>query len=301
MEIETKIIKHGNHVINNDTDGYMYNFNTSKNYDFNSHIHKCYEFIHILHGHLLYTVEGSEYILSDGDFIMTTPSELHAFSFPKECIYQREFLHIYPGFLKGYPELINSLDSRRPGYFNRFPAETVEKYGIDKIFRGIEECCVSAEPETDFLVLTYSLQLITKISQVLRKESPEHQEIITNKKANAVCDYIDRHYNETISVGTIANALFVSPAYLSRVFKRETGITIKTYLNMRRVTHAKNLIIQGQPVTNAFLECGFDDYSTFYRAFTKYVGMSPEQFKKGQVSDPRQTARRGGADQSTPL
>jgi AraC-like DNA-binding protein len=280
MEFQKKIIKYGNHVINNDTDGYIYCFNTSNGYNFNSHIHKCYEFIHILHGHFLYTVEGTDYILSDGDFIMTTPSELHAFSFPEECDYQREFLHIYPGFLKDYPDLLDSLNSREIGYFNRFPVETVKKYGIDKIFLGIEECCTNVTPETDLLVLTYAIQLIAKIKQVLRDESPAHQNVTLNKKANAVCDYIDCNYKKNISLNTIADALFISPEYMSRIFKKETGMTVKTYLNMRRITHAKSLIMQGQSISNTFRECGFEDYSTFYRAFVKYVGISPDEFRK---------------------
>lgn len=274
-----KYIKHGNHKINDDANGYMYNYNFSESYNFSSHIHKCYEFIHIIHGHLLYTVEGSDYMLSDGDFIMTAPDELHSFSFPSECEYEREFLHIYPGFLKDYPELINNLDERKIGYFNRFSAETVKKYGIDKIFCGIRECCADVKSETDFLVLTYSLQLIVKISQVLREEAPQYQEIIANSKASAVYEYIDKHYSEAVTLEAVAKAMYVSPSYLSRVFKKETGITIKSYLNMRRVTHAKSLIMQGWPITSVYLECGFFDYSTFYRAFVKYVGMPPEEFK----------------------
>ena len=279
--MEYKIIKHGNHALYNDNDGYMYNFNTSKGYSFNSHIHKCYEFIHIIHGQLIYTVEGNEYMLSDGDFIMTNPSELHSFSFPEVTDYQREFLHIYPGFVKNFPELTEVLNSRKMGYFNRFPSETVEKYGIDKIFGQIEKCCADVEPETDYLVLGLTLALFSKINQVLREETPEHQTIITNKKANAVCDYIDHHYKEDITVESIAAAQFISPSHLSRIFKQETGMTVKAYLTMRRVTNAKNLIMEGrQMITNIYLDCGFDDYSTFYRSFIKYVGMSPEEFKK---------------------
>lgn len=292
MKLEEKVIKHGNHIINNDIDGYMYNFNTSKSYTFNSHMHKCYEFIHIIHGQLLYTVEGTEYMLSDGDFIMTTPDELHSFSFPNNGEYQREFLHIYPGFIKNYPELVRILNSRKAGYFNRFSAEMVKKYGIDKIFQGIEECCTNVEPETDFLVLTYTLQLIAKINQVLRKESPEHQEIITNKKANTIYDYIDHHYTEDIYIDTIAKSLFISPTYLSRVFKKETGMTVKNYLNMRRVTHAKNCIMQGQQPTDIYLECGFKDYSTFYRSFVKFVGMAPDAFKRMHLTFQHSTKNR---------
>ncbi|MBQ9599169.1 MAG: helix-turn-helix domain-containing protein, partial [Clostridia bacterium] len=51
----------------------------------------------------------------------------------------------------------------------------------------------------------------------------------------------------------------------------------------RRVRSAKNLIMQGQSITNAYIESGFRDYSTFYRTFVKYAGMSPDEFKKSQT------------------
>lgn len=71
----------------------------------------------------------------------------------------------------------------------------------------------------------------------------------------------------------------MSPSYTSRIFKKEMGMTIKEYLNMRRITLAKNKIINGSRATALFAECGFSDYTTFYRAFVRYVGMSPEAFR----------------------
>lgn len=278
--MEKKIIKHGNHVLNNDYDGYMYSFNTTNGHDFSSHFHKCYEFIHIIHGHLVYNVEGTDYILSDGDFIMTNPDELHSFSFPHDSEYKREFLHIYPGFIKNYPHLAKTLNERKSGYFNRFGKEVVKKYEIDKIFRAMERTCANITEDTDFLMFTLSLQLITKVNRVLLDEQPEYQEVIKDKKANSVRDYIDNHYQEEISLEALAKKLYISQSYLSRTFKSEMGMTIKAYTNMRRVTRAKNLIMQGhRNITNLFWECGFKDYSTFYRAFIKYVGMSPEEFR----------------------
>lgn len=278
--MESKIIKYGNHKITNDNDGYMYSFNTSQSYTFNSHLHKCYEFVHIIHGQLLYTVEGTDYMLSDGDVIMTNPVELHSFSFPKECGYQREFLHIYPGFLNQFPEIISQLNSRKSGYFNCIPAKLADKYGIDVIFRGIEKYCKNPVVETDFMVLTYTLQLAAIIKQILREETEDcEKKSFSDKKTNSISLYIDRHYRENITVDTIANATFMSSGYASRIFKKETGITIKAYLNFRRITHAKNLIMQGEKATTIFADCGFSDYSTFYRSFVKYVGMTPDEFK----------------------
>ena len=281
--MEKKIISHGTHVMNNDSDGYTYSLSVSDSTDFNSHMHKCYEFIHIIHGQLLYTVEGSEYMLTDGDIIMTRPEEMHSFSFPKACVYEREFLHIYPNFLKEFTGITKDIDSRKMGHFNQISAEVVRRYGLDGIFREIEECCARNGEDTDYLVLANSVRLISVINRIMHSEKPEPAHFLAGGKSNAVCRYIDRHYSEPLTVQSIADYMFLSPSHLSRMFKHDTGMTVRAYLNMRRITQAKNRIIQGQDsIKNIYWKCGFEDYSTFYRAFVKYAGMSPDRFRRSQ-------------------
>lgn len=278
-ETLSRIVKHSTHVINNDTDGYVFNHNISEGLDFNSHLHKCFEFIKVLRGRLLYNVEGTDYMLTDGDLIMTNPAELHSFSFPDPCTYDRIFLHIYPGVLRDHPELSKKLLSRPSGHFNRIPAELAEKYGIDDIFKGMERYCAEPVPETDFMMLTYIMQLITVIGRILREETEPEHPVTSNSKADSILAYIDENYSLNISLDDIAHSVYMSPSYTSRMFKKETGMTIKEYLNMRRITRAKNEIMQGGKATAIFSDCGFSDYTTFYRAFVKYVGMSPDAFR----------------------
>lgn len=277
--MKQKRVIHGNHIINDDTTGYMYNYNISIGSDFNSHIHKCHELIHVIKGQFLYTIEGKEYKLSDGDLIITKPEEFHSFSFPKECEYEREFLHIYPGFLDRFPEAAEILNSRKSGNLNLIPAEKVKKYNIDKIFNEIEKYCASPLPETDLMVLLCAVQIILKLNHIWIEDTPEYKNLLTDKKTDEMCNFIDWHHTEDINAASVAEAMFMSHSYASRLFKEKTGMTIKAYLNLRRVTTAKNLIMEGHKATNVFARCGFSDYSTFYRAFVKYVGMTPEEFK----------------------
>ncbi|MGN0149269.1 MAG: AraC family transcriptional regulator [Clostridia bacterium] len=277
--MEKTIIKHGNHIINNDDDGYMFSYNASTGTNFNSHIHKCHEIIHIVEGEFFYNVEGKEYRLSGGDLILTKPDELHSFSFPKGCEYKREFLHIYPNFLERFPEASEILNSRQSGNLNLIPVEKVKKYNIDKIFNEMYIYCADPLPETDLMVLLCAVQMILKLNHIWFNDTPKYRDVITDAKTNSIRDYIDRHCMEDITAASVAEAVFMSQAYASRFFKEKTGMTIKTYLNMRRITNAKNLIMEGNKVTNVFARCGFKDYSTFYRAFVKYVGMTPEEFK----------------------
>lgn len=277
--MEKKVVRYGNHILNDTVNGYMYNLNYSDSYNFSSHIHHCYEFIHIIKGRLLYTVEGNDYMLSDGDIIMTTPEEFHSFSFPEKGFYQREFLHIYPGFLKRFPEMLDFLNSRKAGKYNLLPSELVKKYGLDIIFRNFEKCCLAPDSSTDLLMLTHTVQMIVQIKRLLEAETIRYKAPVSNEKSNSIRYFIDYNYDKPITVPDIAEATFMSVAYASRLFKKETGLTIKAYLNLRRVTQAKNLMMEGRKATEIFDKCGFLDYSTFYRAFVKYVGMAPKEFK----------------------
>lgn len=80
---------HGNHRMMGENDGYMYRYERSAGYQLNSHIHACYEFVYFIEGRLMYTVEGCEYFVSPGDIIFTRPCELHSFSFPQKCVFER--------------------------------------------------------------------------------------------------------------------------------------------------------------------------------------------------------------------
>ena len=274
-----KNVKYGNHILGDNRNGYMYNLNHSDSYNFSSHIHHCYEFIHIIKGTLLYTVEGTDYMLTDGDIIFTAPDEFHSFSFPESGVYYREFLHVYPGFLTPFPEVMELLSSRKRGQFNFIPAELAQKYGIDEIFRRMEAACTQKDSHTHVLMLTYTVELIIQIQKILETENICYKKPDTNEKSNSIRLFIDHNYKRNISVPDIAESVYMSSAYASRLFKKETGMTIKAYLNMRRVTRGKNLIMEGRKATEIFDKCGFSDYSTFYRAFVKFVGMTPEEFK----------------------
>lgn len=93
-------------------------------------------------------------------------------------------------------------------------------------------------------------------------------------------EYINEHYSEEISVAEIAEHLFVTPNYFSRVFKKETGEGCVEYINRVRMEKAKELLRNTLNLTYEVADrVGFRDANYFSLAFKKYTGFSPTEYR----------------------
>lgn len=260
---------------------FIYSMRTSDEHDFDSHIHQCYEFLYVNEGTLIYTIEGKEYIAHPGDVIFTRPMALHSLSFPVKCQYTRQFFHIYDSLLKKAEPLLKNIDELNSDKNNLIPAHLVQKYRIGEIFDGIRNAAeMGHDANTADLMLCYAVEIMLKISSILQNEKMESTAATKNENVLKIMNFIEQHYRENIRLEDIANLLYLDKSYVGRIFRRHTGMSIKPYINMRRITLAKKLISTGRQATEVYLECGFENYCTFYRVFKKLVGVTPEEFKR---------------------
>ena len=105
-----------------------------------------------------------------------------------------------------------------------------------------------------------------------------------NALARRIKDYIDRHFAEEFSLQQMADALHVSPYYLSHVCKEATGYSPLQYVLRRRIGGAQTLLITTDlPVTRIAAQVGYDNPSHFNAQFAKAVGMAPRTFRREYV------------------
>ena len=102
----------------------------------------------------------------------------------------------------------------------------------------------------------------------------------SNKTVNKIIDYLNRHYNEEMTLDLLAERFHFSKYYLSHLFKEYVGISPGDYLIVRRLYVANNLIRGGVSVKEASLTVGFNNYSNFFRLYKKYFKITPQQFKE---------------------
>ena len=108
----------------------------------------------------------------------------------------------------------------------------------------------------------------------------ERSEILKTKK------YIHLHYNEHIDLKLIAGLANISPSHLSNLFKKETGRSFSTYLIDVRMHAAKKLLMSPDILIYEVAEkTGYSNGGYFGKAFKKYWGVSPEEFKKKKYQE----------------
>lgn len=101
------------------------------------------------------------------------------------------------------------------------------------------------------------------------------------KPVRIVLKYIEEHYNEQINLEDMAELVSLNPAYLSNIFKKETGDNFVYYLNAYRIEKAKELLKNTQLTINEVAySVGFMDGRYFSKSFKKHVGITPKDYRK---------------------
>ena len=93
-------------------------------------------------------------------------------------------------------------------------------------------------------------------------------------------EYISENYsNEDISMRSVAEAVSLSPAYFSSLFKKSAGISFVDYLNGLRISKAKELLCRtSMQISEIAYSVGFRDYRYFGQIFKKHTGKTPREF-----------------------
>jgi len=100
-------------------------------------------------------------------------------------------------------------------------------------------------------------------------------------KFMSVCNYIDEHFAEDITLEEVAAKAGFSKFHFSRLFKQFTNISFYKYVNQQRIAHAEELLSDpDQSITQVAIQCGFSSTSSFIRMFKQFHNCTPTDFRK---------------------
>ncbi len=111
-------------------------------------------------------------------------------------------------------------------------------------------------------------------------------EKIESNILSRVKQYIRAHIHEQISLSEVAKAVYVSPNYISRLFRQQAGVTFIEYLTDLRIAEAKNLLERPDiKVYEVAEKAGYTNWKHFSRTFKGFTGINPSEYRSKYYPD----------------
>lgn len=251
----------------------------------NYHSHNHLELAFILSGTGRYRIEDEIYSVQEGDLLIINPGVRHqALCCPEAEQPATEFF-------------VGLTDIRLPGFAENclpLPGGECILHTTGDLKQKLFRLCSSMEAENAvcrqgryFMLKSYVIQMVLLVirEQCEPMERPQGYAFESaNKKyvVEQIVTYFEEHYNEKISLDQIAENMYLSPFYISKIFKSETGDTPIHHLINIRLEKAKELLAGGcqGSIQEIAALVGYDDAYHFSKLFKKHYGITPTQARK---------------------
>ncbi|MBQ7841040.1 MAG: helix-turn-helix transcriptional regulator [Lachnospiraceae bacterium] len=247
----------------------------------NYHCHEFFEVCYMQSGRGLYRLDGVLYEVQEGDILIINSGMYHQslMGEKREAMVQ---------FYVGLTDV--QLNGLAP---NSFPL----KDGCALIHTSgdlrlkLSKLCISMQVENEmcrtgryYMMKTYAIQMLLLVLRELEQQpkagtavSCSFESVNRKYLVEKIVDYFEDHYDQKISLDRIAGNMYLSPFYISKIFKAETGDTPIHYLIDIRMEKARAFLIQEPDlsVQEVAMRVGYDDAYHFSKLFKKKFGISP--------------------------
>lgn len=244
---------------------------------------RFYEVFSLLSDNAVFYVEGQKYSLSKGDVMIFNNKELHMVEFDETLPYQRRVMHFAKEFVLPFSSdkfnVFNAFDNRCLGINNRIPAKIASSENLHSYFDKMQEALSTGADGCEMMARCYFVQMLIVINRILSQNNDMLNKDSENDKILKIIEYINNNLTDELSIDALSNKFYISKYYMSRLFKSTTGYSINQYISYKRIWLADDLISGGMSATDACHQVGYNDYSNFYKTFTKIMGFSPKNSK----------------------
>jgi AraC-like DNA-binding protein len=248
-----------------------------------NHWHAPLELVMPLENSYHVTCSSIQYELRKGDILLIVPGAIHSMGstqLGRRLIFQADFT-----LLHGIKELEKTMTIVSPALYitpENFPVihESVRQLVLE--IADEYSSVISLSEAAIYAKLIQLLVLVGRNYQIKTGLNTEigHKHRGYMERFIFICDYIDRHYNENLTLDDVADLSGFSKYYFSRLFKQFANVSFYKYLNRKRIENAVILMMDQQlTITDVALHCGFSSLSAFIRMFKAIKECTPSEFK----------------------
>lgn len=257
---------------------------TPESYMEPTHWHDCIEIGYCLSGRGWFYFGDKQYEVRPGDVFVVNHLERHiAVSDPADPSTYLFVLFEMVAVEQIDPDLTLPFIYHPEQFDNKIRAEEPAAREIGTLMKSLwqeQKEKRTAYPKVMKSLLLLICSLLVRYSREQRGQIPRDR-VRKYRMIEPALRFIKQNYREDIQLGHVAKHLALSASRTRHLFYETLGEGFKTYLLHIRVNEAKRLLIHSPlPITDIYLQCGFQSTASFYRIFKKHTGMSPVEYRE---------------------
>lgn len=253
--------------------------------DYPLHWHTPIEIVAPEKGHYHVTCADRDYDLNEGDILFIAPGTLHSMS-PEGEQGSRAIIQIDTSTIRGVRNTDSILSFISPSFLVTEEAFEKELYAAIRFF--IWRIKVEYNGDNPFFepaIYGIFLNILSLIGQskaykekIITEQCTKNREYV--EKFLTICDYINEHCAEDLTLEEMAGMAGFSKYHFSRLFKQFTNVSFYQYLSQSRIHNAEKMLSSSDnSITVIAYKSGFTTLSSFIRMFKLIKGVTPSEYR----------------------
>lgn len=234
-----------------------------------------YEIVYVVSGHGKWIIDGTELPLEKSTVYIFKPIAYYVADISGDRPFERYSISFSRSDL--HDEMLAVLDSMFSAVDADIPFAEIKNCpdsDLERILSATEYAsALNEEQKKCYLSATLSQLLVLLSASVITPQS---------SSSDSLSSKISEYISHSVTIGRIpdldeiADRFFISKYYLCRLFKKQNGTSVHSYINQKRIMLARGYMDSGMSAQAAADMVGYADYSAFYRAYVKATGSSPK-------------------------
>lgn len=252
------------------------------------HSHPYTEVYYFAEGGVEMEIDGKSFPLRPGDVIVIPPDTDHRALIRQPDQPYRRFVFWLSR------EYCSALRSESPDYLFLFDLAAQKKkyiYHLDilddsglrsRLFSLLEELHTQRFGREEQIRLG-ARELVLFLNRCVHRQRNAGSKKEAVSSYQAITEYIGGHLEEDLSLDALSRRFFLNKYHIAHLFPEKTGLSLHQYITKKRLNACCEAMRAGENITLCCGRFGFQNYSSFYRAFVKEYGLSPSAYLRDQL------------------